>query len=204
VPSNNPGRGRQRLQGYRSIPRLRQPPAIPEGPRLYKVKRGGNYQSEFTNPPPGFVTGQTSPLEWMVYLGLWKKLGLAGDARTPPFEGYPGVFGYQVGGSQLGQSKIDFVVYPVRQSRGLRYAFRVQTEYFHNFVDAEKQAYDLLQAWRLSEYNVVVDLYDFEFAEDPTGQAVCILLADALAGRLWQAPGTTGEAMRVRPSRRLP
>jgi hypothetical protein len=198
------GRGKQRLQGYRSIPRLRQPPVLPEGPRLYKVPRDRGYRSEFKNPPPGFVNGQTSPQEWMVYLGLWKVMGLAGDPRTPPFEGYPGVFGYQVGGSQLGQSKIDFVVYPVRQSRGLRYAFRVQTEYFHNFVDAEKQAYDLLQAWRLSEYNVVVDLYDFEFAEDPTGQAVCILLADALAGRLWQAPGTTGEAMRVRPSRRLP
>lgn len=203
MPSNNPGRGRQHLQGFRTIPRLREPASIPSGPRLYKTPRDKGYVSEFTNPPPGFVNGQTSTTEWYIYLAIWKVFGLPGDARRGPFEGYPGVFGYQVGGSGAGQSKIDFVIYPTRKSRNRRMAFRIQTEYFHNFVDAEKQAYDLLQAWNLSEYNDVVDLYDYEFAEDPTGQAACVQVKRALAGELWQAPGVTGYAMRVRPSRRI-
>jgi hypothetical protein len=201
--SGSLGRGKQQLQGFRSIPRIRTLPAIPEGPRMYKTPRDKGFISEFKNPPPGFATGQNSPLEWMVYLAFWKILGLSGDARTGPFEGFPGILGYQVGGSALGQSKIDFVVYPNRRSRGLRYAFRIQTEYFHNFTDNEKQVYDIMQSWHLSEYNVVVDIYDYEFAEDPTGQAVCILLKRALNGELWSPPGATGYAMRVRPGRRM-
>lgn len=198
------GGGRQTNRtGYRSLPRLRLPAAIPKGPRLYREPKDKGYISEFKEPPPGFLTGQNSPLEWMVYLAMSKILGLPTDPRSGPFIGAPGLWGYQVGGSQLGQSKIDFVVYPNRRTFGLRYAFRIQTEYFHNFADSEKQAYDLLQSYNLSEYNRVVDLYDYEFAEDPTGQAICILIKRALAGEVWQAPGTTGFALRVRPGRRM-
>src|SRR5690606_6206587 len=112
-------------------------------------------------------------------------------------------WGYQVGGSQLGQSKIDFVVYPNPKSFGLRIAFRIQTEYFHNFASSETQAYDAMQYQTLSDYNRVTDLYDYEFAEDPTGQAACILIKRALAGEVEQAPGITGFALRVRPGRRM-
>lgn len=197
------GSGRQNRVGYKSLPRLRLPSAIPKGPRLYRTPADRGYISDFMVPPAGFLTGQNSPLEWMVYLGMSKILGQPTDPRIGPYIGFPGLWGYQVGGSNLGQSKIDFVVYPNRRSFGLRIAFRIQTEYFHNFADSEKQAYDAMQSLHLSEYNRVVDLYDYEFAEDPTGQAVCILIKRALAGELWQSPGATGVAMRVRPGRRL-
>ena len=97
---------------------------------------------------------------------------------------------------------IDFVVYPNKKSRNLRYAFRVQTEYFHNYADSETQAYDLMQLWRLSDYNVVVDLYDYEFLYDLRGSAAIILIKRALNGELW-SPVTNNSTViqRVRPAR---
>jgi hypothetical protein len=197
------GRGRQRMQGYRSIPRLRLPAAIPQGPRMYQTPRDKGFISEFTNVPVGFNSGTTSTYEWMIYLGFAKIFGLPNDPRVPPFFGAPGIWGYQVGSRQQGSAVIDFVVYPNRRTRGRRMAFRVQTEYFHNYTDAERQAYDLMQLWNLSDYNDVVDLYDYEFAHDPTGQATCILLKRAMNGELWSPIGNTGVAMRVRPGRTM-
>lgn len=197
------GRGRQRMQGYRSLPKLRTPAIIPAGPRLYHTPRDKGFVSEFTNVPPEFNVGQTSSYEWMAYLGFAKIFGLPTDPRVPPFFGAPGIWGYQVGSNQQGGAVIDFVVYPHRRTRGMRMAFRVQTEYFHNYVDSERHAYDLMQLWRLSEYNIVVDLYDYEFAHDPTGQAICILLKRAMNGELWSPTVNTGVAMRVRPGRTM-
>src|SRR5690606_36874074 len=141
--------------------------------------------SDFMTPPPGFVGGQNAVTEWPPYLALSKIFGLPVDRRSGPFSGEPNVWRYQLGGSQLCQSKIDCVVYPNRPTVGERIAFRIHTEYFHNFVDAEKQAYDLLQAWNLSEYNRVVDIYDYEYMTDATGQAIIILLKAAMAGETY-------------------
>lgn len=188
--------------GYRSLPNLRTPTIIPQGPRLYKTPRDKGYISEFMNPAPGFLTGQTSSYEWMVYLGFSKIFGLPTNPYLPPFEGSPPTWGFQVGDSQLGSSKRDFVVYPNRRTNGIQYTFRIQTEYFHNFTDSDKQAYDIMQAVNLSDYSTVVDIYDYEFADDPTGQAICILLKRAMNGELWSPPATTGFALRVRPGRR--
>ena len=194
--------GKQSLRGFKALPRMRTPPAIPRGPNRYRPPKDKGYVSDFSVPPPGFLNGQTSQPEWMLYLAFSKILGYPANPREPPFIGFPGLWGYQVGGSSLGQSKIDFVVYPNRRSRNLRMAFRLQSEYFHNYVDAEKHAYDIMQMWRLSEYNVVVDLYDFEFADDPTGQAAITLIKRGLNGELWSPTTSTGVAQRVRPGRR--
>lgn len=170
---------------------------------MYATPRDKGYKSEFTNVPAGFNRGQTSSYEWMVYLAFAKIFGQPLDPRLPPFFGAPGLWGFQVGSNQQGSAVIDFVVYPNRRTNGLRMAFRVQTEYFHNYVEAERHAYDLMQLWRLSEYNVVVDIYDYEFADDPTGQAIVILLKRAMNGELWSPTPNTGVAMRVRPGRRM-
>src|SRR5690606_21060611 len=103
---------RQNWTGSQAIPRLREPSKLPQGPRLYKTPRDKGYISDFMTPPPGFVGGQNSVTEWPPYLALSKIFGLPVDPRSGPFIGEPNVWGYQVGGSQLGQSKIDFVVYP--------------------------------------------------------------------------------------------
>lgn len=139
----------------------------------------------------------------MVYLGLSKVFGQPAEPRTPPFEGADGLWGYQIGSRRQGSSVVDFVVFPNPRSFGLRMGFRIQTEYFHNYADAEVHAYDMMQLWRLSQYNVVVDLYDYEFADDPTGQAVIILLKRALNGELWAPTGSTGIVQRVRPGRKM-
>lgn len=196
------GKARQAFRGFRSIPRLRTPPAIPTGPRMYRPPRFQGYQGGPGPAPPGFVIGQTSESEWWIYWAFAKIFGQPQDPRIGPFYGAPGIWGYQVGHRELGSAVIDFVVYPNKKSRNLRYAFRIQTEYFHNYADSETQAYDLMQLWRLSAYNVVVDVYDFEFMYDLTGQAVIILLKRALNGELW-SPVTNNSSViqRVRPSR---
>lgn len=188
--------------GSRRLPRLRTPPAIPTGPRMYRPPRMKGYIGGPGQPPPGFVVGQTSGSEWVIYWAMAKVFGEPADPRQPPYFGAPGTWGFQVGGRQQGQSVIDFVVYPNPRSRNLRYAFRIQTEYFHNYADSDVQAYDMMQMWRLSEYNVVIDLYDYEFMYDQTGQAAIILIKRALAGETWSPVTNNSSAIqRVRPAR---
>lgn len=171
---------------------------------MYRPPRFHGYRGGPGEPPPGFVIGQTSKTEWFIYWAMSKIFGEPVDPRVGPFIGAVGVWGYQVGGRQRGQAVIDFVVFPQKKSRGLRYGFRIQTEYFHNFADAETQAYDLMQLSRLSEFNVVVDLYDYEFVEDITGQAAIILIKRGLNGELFSPPSANSQVIqRVRPSRRI-
>jgi hypothetical protein len=196
------GKRTQSFRGFKSIPRLRTPPAIPTGPRMYRAPRFKGFKGGPGEPPAGFVTGQTSASEWVIYWAMAKVFGEPQDPRQGPFFGFPGVWGYQVGGREQGQAVIDFVVYPNRRSRNLRYGFRVQTEYFHNYADSKTQAYDLMQLWHLSDYNVVVDLYDYEFMYDLRGSAAIILIKRALNGELW-SPVTNNSTViqRVRPAR---
>ncbi len=194
---------KKNVKGFTRPPAMRTPPAIPTGPRIYRPPRDKGYKGGPGPPPAGFVGGTTSATEWVVYWAMSKVFGLPQNPRIGPFFGEPSLWGFQVGSRQLGGAVIDFVVYPNKRSFGLRYAFRIQTERFHNYASSETQAYDLLQSWRLSEYNVVVDLYDYEFLDDPTGGQCIVLIKRALAGELWSPPGNTGIAMRVRPGRRM-
>jgi hypothetical protein len=197
-------RNRQSFRGYKSLPRLRTPPAIPRGPRMYQPPKFRGFRGGPNEPPPGFVVGQTSKTEWFIYWALAKVFGQPQEPRDGPFIGHPGIWGFQVGSRQQGGSVIDFVIYPNKRSRNLRIAFRIQTEYFHNYADSEVQAYDLMQLWRLSDYNIVVDLYDYEFMDDLTGQAAIILVKRALNGELWSPVSTNSSpVMRVRPARRI-
>ena len=191
--------GRNRRDVVRP-PTLRVPAALPKGPRLYSEPSDLGYKGPTSEPPPGFVRGTTSKTEWMIYHALSRVLGEPKDPRQPPFIGMPGMWAYQKawdeGRRAPGGSVIDFVVYSGSYSMH-DIALRIQTEAWHLYTDYENQAHDALQFARLSEYMEVIDLYDFDFAWDQTNQAACILIRDALNGRISPNPITSGTTMRV-------
>jgi hypothetical protein len=183
---------------------LRTAPALPRGPRLYRTPKDLGYKGPVMEPPVGFVRGTTSITEWSVYFGLAKVTGQPQNYREGPFIGAPGVWAYQKawdeGRRMPGGSVIDFVLYAGDWS-DQDVAFRVQTERFHLYADMEQQAHDALQIARLSGFMRVVDIYDQDFLWDPTGQAIIVLLKDALAGSTFPNPinaGTTQRATRIR------
>jgi len=196
-------RNRQRRDLYRP-PILPSPPSLPRVPRLYREPKNKGYIGPVADPPPGFVIGTTSRTEWMVYRALASIFGTPEEPRNPPFIGGPPYWTYQQpydqGRRAPGGSVIDFVVY-AGQRNDLDIAFRIQTEYFHLYADSEVQAHDALQFERLSSAMQVVDLYDFDFAWDDTNEATCILIKDALNGRVSPNPINAGTSMRVTRAR---
>lgn len=183
---------------------LRTPPVIPRGPRLFREPKDKGFQGGAGIAPPGFLGGNNSAYEWMIYRALASVTGFPQEPREPPFIGAPGVWVYQKawdqGRREPGGSVIDFLVYAGMADNAVATAFRIQTEFFHIYTDAEKHAADLIQKTRLSEFFRVVDLYDHEFAWDITNQAAVVLVKRALAGEVFQDPTTSGVAERVRPN----
>jgi hypothetical protein len=171
-------------------PRPRVPTRLPTGPKRY---RGGReVVAGPGEPPPGFVRPTTSKTEWFVYWALWKIFGTPRDAREGPFFGGPPFWAYQEGtGGDGTRSKPDFTVYRPR-----RLIIRVQTEFRHLFTDNAKQAYDRLQRVAQSNHNTVVDLYDFRFINDKTGQAVIIETKAAIGLIERPDPIVAGTALR--------
>jgi hypothetical protein len=185
-------------------PRLRTAPALPRGPRLYKTPKNLGYKGPVMEPPAGFVRGTTSVTEWAVYFGLAKVTGTPENYREPPFIGSPGTWAYQKawdeGRRAPGGSVIDFVLFAGAWS-DQDIAIRVMTERFHLYADFEQQSHDALQLNRLSGFMRVVDIYDNDFLWDPTGQAIVVLIKDALAGSTYPNPinqGSTQRATRMR------
>ena len=162
------------------LPVLRHPAAIPQGPKLYRqpVQHAGGPGQV----PPGFLGNRNSALEWIAYWALAKAFGNPPDPRAgPPFDGGFPDWTYQEPESQgagLIGSVIDFVVYnPGRGASPI--AIRIQTEFFHTFADAEKQAYDELQRYALENYADVVDVYDTDLVGDPTGAKAVVAMKRA-------------------------
>ena len=192
-----------RKRGTRDLyrpPRLRTPPAMPTGPRLYREPKDKGYVGPVADPPPGFVVGTTSKTEWLIYHALSKIMGYPQDPRQPPFIGMPGVWRYQRafegGRRERGGAVLDFVVLSGAKSRQ-DVAFRIQTEHFHIYASSEIHMNDVLQFERLSETMLVIDLYDQDFAFDPTNQAAIILIKRALNGEIEPNPMTDGTSQRV-------
>jgi hypothetical protein len=185
-----------------ALPTMKRPTSLPTGPRWAKPPRDKGFRGSAAVAPDGFVHGSTSLTEWMIYHAFSKIFGVPQDPRIPPFYGYPGVWAYQkaaIGGRhEPGGAVVDFIVYPGAKSRGRLLAFRIQTEYFHNYADSEKQASDLLQSWALSEYYAVFDIYDYQFVNDKTNQSAIILIKRCLNGETFSPPGATGNVQRVR------
>jgi hypothetical protein len=164
---------------------MRRLPAIPRGPRyLQSLRKRAVRQTGPGLPPAGFLSSTNSVLEWYIYWALAKILRVPPDVRQPPYIGWPGVWSYQApyeGGRVTGGQVIDFIVEPYGTTReGI--AMRVQTERYHFYTPATKQALDRLQQFRLSRLYRVVDLPDTMFAGDESGQAAILLVKQALSG----------------------
>jgi len=167
------------------LPQLRRPPAIPTGPRMYKpipldqqpITQGPG------QPPPGFLVPSNSITEWMCYWGLARIFQNPVDPRQGPFYGGWPDWAYQTavdGGRQgPGGSVVDFVIYnPGKSSNTI--ALRIVTEYWHLYAPNAKQASDEMQREALESEYTVIDLYDFDFINDLTGQATILTLKNVL------------------------
>lgn len=162
------------------VPRLRKPTAVPTGPRLTKpvsLKEQPIVQGP-GEPPPAFLTPRTSKTEWYVYWGLSKIFTNPVDPRQAPYLGGWPDWSYQSAMENAG-AVVDFVVNNPGKSQN-SIALRIVTEYWHLYTSAQKQATDALQKDTLSNQFTVVDLYDFDFINDPSGQAVIVALKDVL------------------------
>lgn len=187
----------------RPIP-LRSFPVLPEGPELYQQKEGLGLHYGPGEPPAGFLTYTNSKTEWQIYWALAKIIGQPKDPRKPPYIGWPGLWTYQKpyeGGRRLaGGQVIDFLVYHPATSHGA-IAIRIQTERYHIMTDAAKQAKDRMLLIRLSDQFRVVDLYEQDFINDPSGQAAIIETKRALYGGSTSNPIRSGRARRLRDAR---
>jgi hypothetical protein len=137
----------------------------------------------FEEVPERFTGGTVSVTEYYIYWALEKLLGPEAEGR----------WGYQVsffgGRHNPGGAVVDFVIY--REDRDI--GVRVQTYRFHQSADAEKQAHDREQLYRLfSDTFTVVDVYEEDFIYDPTGQAAIQLMIDILNDNFRLDPLTSG------------
>lgn len=147
----------------RRIPTLRTLAKLPEGPQIVQAIRRPDFQSGPGEPPPGFLNGQNSRVEWVAYWALAKIYGTPLDPRQGPFTGGPPNWQYQTPlmGSyrrQLNSAVVDFLI----DGEPKPVAIRLQTEFFHLITDAAQQARDRTQRMELENYGPVIDVYDFE------------------------------------------
>lgn len=177
--------------------KLRAPATKPTGPRYLRITEqiiGGP-----GDPPTDFIGGQNSVTEWYVYWALFKILGTSvDDPRKPPYFGLPGKFVYQssqMGGyvRALGSAVVDFLV----TYGATLVALRLQTERFHIFTDAAKQAYDTIQRANLSKTLTVIDIYDEDILGDPSGAKAIVTCKRALGLIEDLNPVTAGTAIRA-------
>ena len=197
------------MRGLPAIPQLgsvalpqtpRKPRRVQRAPREFTFPQEGQHYGGPGDPPPDFVGAKNSQTEWPPYWGFAVIFGepSPSQVRHGPYLGAPGIWEYQEyipGNSST--LNIDFVVEP---TNGLAppTAFRVQTEFIHNFpADHEKYAYDLFQRQTLEHEYEVVDLYDYMFMGDPTGRSIIQLLKAGMG--LIQPPiqPLIGQARRV-------
>ena len=165
------------------LPSIPKPPVVKRGPRIYQFGKEQRHTGGPGDPPPGFITIKTTATEWPIYWALAKVLGApaADKVRTAPFLGGPPAWSYQsyidVGG--LKQSNFDFMVWqPNPYSAPV--AIRCQTEGFHNFVNNAKHVYDKLHRSRAEDDFDVVDIYDYLYLGDKSGQAAILAVKYAL------------------------
>jgi hypothetical protein len=170
------------------------------GPRLYKLSQEPMRYGPPGAPPPGFVTAKTSASEWPIYWALAQvfKVPPPEGLRQFPYVGGPPIWTYQAfadAGAER-ETNIDFVIWGSFQN-ALPVAIRIQTEFFHNFAMIDTQIYDVTQRERLSNGFYVVDIYDFDFLRDTTGEAAVIAVKRAMGMIERPNPIRSGAVQRV-------
>lgn len=165
------------------LPELRKPAVVKRGARLYGMRARQRHTGGPGDPPPGFVTIKTTATEWPIYWALSKVFDepSADRVRRGPFRGGPPFWEYQayldLGG--MASTNYDFMVWQPNPY-GQPVAIRIQTEGFHNFVPNAKHIYDKLHRSRGEERFDVVDIYDYMYLSDPSGQAAIMVVKYAL------------------------
>lgn len=179
----------------------RKPRRVQQEPRYLDFPQQRTHTGGPGDPPPNWDEAKTSDTEWYPYWGLARIFGEPSPehVREAPFVGAPGIWEYQKyipGG--IVTTNIDFLILP---TNGLAKptAIRVQTEFVHLFPqDNDKYAADIIyrNEVELAGYNVV-DIYDYQFLGDPSGQAVIVQLKAAMGLIEQPNPILTGTARRV-------
>lgn len=185
-----------------AYPRIRTLPKIPRGPRMVARVKNPNYTSGPGEPPPGFINGQNSTLEWYGYWALAKIFKNPLDPTRPPFAGGPPDWLYQspeMGAylRSLNSAVVDYLI----EWEGTRVAIRLQTERFHILTDARQQARDRTQRMMLENSGDVVDVYDFELVGNndfETGQKSIVTMKRAIGMIERIDPILAGTARRMR------
>ena len=176
-------------------PSIRKNAIRPTGPRSLRIVE--QYVGGYGDAPPGFVKGQTSITEWIVYWALYKIFDPSADPRKPPFFGLFPFFEYQsaqMGGyvRALGSAVVDFLVH----LGPTMIAIRIQTEFFHQFTSNRIQAQDRMQRANLMRNMDVIDVYDQDLLGDPSGAKAIVTLKRALNLIETPDPILSGEAIR--------
>lgn len=182
------------------LPKLKRPPTIATGPKIYRLQSEPYRLGPPGEPPPGFVTPKTSATEWPVYWGLARIFREPSPerVRTGPFVGGPPIWTYQayVDAGAEKSANVDFVVWNPGP-RGKPIAIRVQTEAYHLFANNDTQVFDILHRERVSGGYTVIDIFDYDFMRDGTGQAIIVILKQALGLIERPDPISTGAVQRI-------
>ncbi len=179
------------------------PVVAPRGPETLRLgEKRGIGTSIWLTPPAIFTTDpHSSALEWKLYVAFAKYFDRPRDPTQPPYEGWPGLWQFQVpemegAARQVTSSVSDFVAFmPYGEV-----IVRLDTFHFHTEADAAQQARDFyltVQAER--EGRIVRRIYDEQLmGDDETGQKYVRALADVLAGRELIPPVRSGLAFAPR------
>lgn len=180
-------------------PRLRKPPALPTGPRLYRMVRTN--QISYGGPgrmPAEFDAAAQSESEWIWYWASKRALDPDDDPRQPPYTGGR-LWSYQ--SPELGEYKrekgsaiVDFLY----QLSWPFLAVRIQTYRFHLAVDSLKQESDFQQLVALAGNFDVVDVFESDFISDETGETAVVMVKETLGLIRRQSPLTAGTVQLVR------
>lgn len=176
---------------------------LPRGPRALNLIRSSPQIAPGPGqPPPGFLNGQNSRVEWIAYWALARIFDNPKNPWQGPFIGGPGDWMYQVPEMgaylrSLNSAVVDFVVTFGKQ----QIAIRIQTERFHTLADAKQQQRDIAQRLRLEREGDVIDVYDDELMgldESETAQKAIVTMKRAIGMIERTNPITAGTARRTR------